>query len=111
MRDLTPPILCNETMNVLNYLKDRDYTLCISTLSENAHDACKHIGISVQKILNYFKVFPYEIMLFDDLNKHIEEAKNIGIHGILVNWETGITLNLLRFLEPRPQLRQSRPVS
>lgn len=112
------PVLCDETMNVLNYLKNKEYLLCIATLNENAHNICKHIGIlnyfeyiyekdilskseHFYEIINYFNVSPCDIILYDDVYKHIEEANDIGIRGVLVNWETGITLSLLQFsLEP-----------
>lgn len=121
------PILCNETMSVLNYLKNKEYLLCVATLNENAVSICEHIGIlnyfeyiykkdtlsksqHFYEIINYFNVSPCDIILYDDVYKHIEEANDIGIHGILVNWETGITLSLLQ-LSLESMLRQSQQAS
>lgn len=104
------PIKCADALDVLKLAKENGCIVCLATLNEDALDLCKQVDLSKYidftvaidiesklthfiKIMEYCDCVPSEMLVFDDVYKHILEARSIGINGCLVDWKTGVTLH------------------
>ena len=110
-----PYIVCNDTLKVLNYLKDKKYKLAIASHNNDTKEILEKTFLldyfdyiqgfdsldkyeHLSNIKEYFGVNFDECCLFDDLESNILLAKKLNITGFLVNYIKGITMNDIDFL-------------
>lgn len=108
-----PPIICDETIQVLNYLKENNYKIVLVSHNDNGRTIIDQLNI-----LHYFtgticywantKFFHFisaleilklkgeECLLCDDLVSNIQMATTLNIHGLLVDNKFGISLKQLK---------------
>ncbi len=108
-------VKCSDSLEVLELAKKKHYIICVATLNADAVNLCKQtdlykyidliVAIDIESKLRHFQIIKEhyncessQIIVFDDVAKHIFEAESIGIKSYLVNWVTGVTLDNAKLL-------------
>jgi len=116
------PRLCDDTIKVLNTLKDKEYRLIIATFNKDAVMILRQLGLysmfdivltssgslyykstMIKSIMaGYIKDGYYvdkkNIYFFDDMEDNIEDVLKLMENAILVNYNTGITMDDIKDL-------------
>jgi FMN phosphatase YigB (HAD superfamily) len=104
------PILCDQTLDVLNYLKSKNIKMAIASHNLNAEKIIAKLKLQdyfclilgyydhtdkashLHKIIKDLNIDRSKILFCDDLSENIRQARVIGISTIYVNWQNGILL-------------------
>lgn len=104
------PILCDDTLQVLDLLKGKNIKMAIATHNDNAEIMLKNSGIydyfavvqaycdytdkrsHMRKISESLNVKLENMAFFDDLPENIEAVRRLGVLAIQVSHISGITL-------------------
>jgi FMN phosphatase YigB (HAD superfamily) len=100
-----------ETMSILSYLKVSGHTLAIATHNDNVYKILKKYKIDhffnpdlvigfndiskkphILTILQISGFQPYDCVYIDDLQFHVNEAKELGLKGFCADYITGLSL-------------------
>jgi FMN phosphatase YigB (HAD superfamily) len=103
--------LFEETVSILTYLVNNDYTLAIATHNSNVYEILKKNDIEhffdpdlvigfddvskkphLNMIMHIANVEPQDCIYFDDLLFHVQEAKELGMHSYCVDFIHGLKL-------------------
>jgi HAD superfamily phosphatase (TIGR01681 family) len=108
------PILCNDTMAILELLKKNNIKIALASHNHNAETIMKNAGIynffdfvqayydftdkasHIHNIMEHFSFFNIkldEMVFYDDMKINIIKARINGINAKLVSHKTGITLD------------------
>jgi hypothetical protein len=102
-----PYIVCDNTFSILEYHKQLNHIIIITSCNDKAKEIC--INIEIDKFIDYYathddnsKINQYKevlerygnnklFIIYDDLEKHLEEARSVfnNVELNLVNWKSG----------------------
>jgi HAD superfamily hydrolase (TIGR01509 family) len=102
--------LCTDTLHVLNLLRQQSHKIVLCSRNDRSQEYLKATGIdkyfdmvigkdepkdeTLLEIVTAFSDISHDrCYLYDDLPENIKAAEKLGIHGVRVNWETGIVLS------------------
>jgi len=107
-----PPILCTETIRVLQELSNRNVQLALASYNAEADRLLQQVGIrsyftwvvsyeddgthKTSQLRQLLQLIPQvsieKFHLFDDLQENIDTARAMGMEATLVDYRTGIRM-------------------
>ena len=104
-----PYLLCDDVIDVLTYLKNKNYKLAIASHNDDTIEILTKTNLlkyfdyiqgfddvsktkHFKNIIDHFKINYNDCYLFDDLQANIDLAERLGIKCKLVNYITGVTM-------------------
>jgi HAD superfamily phosphatase (TIGR01681 family) len=99
--------LCNDTIEVLEYLKTNGYKIVLASHNSHANEYLKATKIDkyfdfaygeyldksimlINIMMKFPNIEPKNIYFYDDVQENISKARVLGINAYLVDWKVGI---------------------
>lgn len=111
---VTGPVLCKDTLAILDYLEDQSVKIILATHNYSADEILEKLDIAwhfdlvlayydysdkashLRKALQEFDLKPSEVVFYDDMAENTRSVRTQGADSVLVSQRTGVTLDQVK---------------